>query len=93
MSVGVLRVWLRLPGARTLKDKRAVVSGLLVRLRREFNVSAAELDLLDEPERALLGFAHLSNDGRHSDEVLMKLLRQLEGHRDFFVEQHEITIT
>ncbi len=90
MAVGVLQVWLRLPGAQTLKDKRAVVSGLLARVRRDFNVSAAELGYLDEPNRALLGFAHLSNDGRHSDEVLARILATFEGQREFYVEQHEL---
>jgi len=84
-------VRLRLPGARTLKEKRSVVVGVLSRARRAFNVSAAELDLLDDPKRALLGFACLSNDGRHTDEVLMKLLDEIQGARDYYVEGHELS--
>lgn len=83
---------LRLPGARTLKDKRSVIAGVLSRARREFNVSAAELDGLDDPKAAVLGFAHLSNDGRHSDEVLMKLLEELAGRPDFYLEGHDLSI-
>lgn len=82
---------LRLPGARTLKEKRSVVVGVLSRARRGFNVSAAELDFLDDPKRALLGFAYLSNDGRHTDEVLMKLLDEIQGGRDYYVEGHELS--
>lgn len=92
MPVGLLRVRLRLYGTHTLKEKRSIVEGLLLRMRREFNVSAAELDLLDDPGSALLGFAHLSNDGRHSNGVLMKLLKQLEGSRDYYVEAHEVEV-
>lgn len=92
MPVGILRVCLRLYGAHTLKDKRSVLEGLLVRLRREFNVSAAELGELDNPERAVLGFAHLSNNGAYSDGVLQKILERLEGSRDFFVESHEMEV-
>lgn len=91
MPVGMLRVRLRLPGARTLKEKRSVVVGVLSRARRQFNVSAAELDFLDDPKRALLGFAYLSNDGRHTDEVLMKLLDEIQGDRDYYVEGHELS--
>lgn len=87
-----MRVQLRLYGAKTLKDKRAVLEGLLVRLRREFNVSAAELEELDNPERAILGFAHLSNNGAYSDGVLQKILARLEGSREFFVEAHELEV-
>lgn len=92
MPVALLRVELRLYGTRTLKEKRAVLEGLLVRLRREFNVSAAELDFLDDPGRAVLGFAHLSNNGAYSDGVLQKILERLEGSREFFVEAHEVEV-
>ncbi len=92
MPVGILRVYLRLYGAQTLKGKRSVLEGLLVRLRREFNVSAAELGELDNPERAVLGFAHLSNDGAYSDGVLQRILERLEGSRDFCVEGHEMEV-
>lgn len=75
-----------------MKEKRSVLSGLLLRLRREFNVSAAELDYHDDPERALLGFAHISNDGRYSDETLMSLLTHIQGSRHYYVEGHDLTI-
>jgi len=92
MALGVLRVRLRLPGTHTLKEKRSVIEPLLVRSRREFNVSAAELDLVDEPQAALLGFAHLSNHGGFSDQVLMGLLKSLEAERAFFVEDWELEV-
>lgn len=69
-----------------------MLEGLLVRLRREFNVSAAELAELDNPERAILGFAHLSNNGAYSDGVLQKILERLEGSREFYVEGHEVEV-
>ncbi len=92
MPVGILRVYLRLYGTHTLKEKRSVLEGLLVRLRREFNVSAAELGELDSPEHAVLGFAHLSNNGAYSDGVLQKILERLEGSREFCVESHEMEV-
>lgn len=91
MPVGLLEVRLRLLGAQTLKDKRSVLRGVLARARREFGVSAAELDELDSPKRAAVGFAYLSNDGRHSDEVLMKLLDWLGGSRDYYVEGYDLS--
>ncbi|MCS7240503.1 MAG: DUF503 domain-containing protein [Candidatus Bipolaricaulota bacterium] len=90
--MGILRVHLRLYGTHTLKEKRSVLEGLLVRLRREFNVSAAELAELDNPQCAVLGFAHLSNNGAYSDGVLQKILERLEGSREFYVEAHEVEV-
>jgi uncharacterized protein YlxP (DUF503 family) len=92
MIVGILRVYLRLYGAKTLKEKRSILEGLLVRLRREFNVSVAELEELDNPARAVLGFAHLSNNGAFSDGVLHRILERLEGSREFYVEAHELEV-
>ncbi|HAF70195.1 MAG: hypothetical protein XD60_1159 [Acetothermia bacterium 64_32] len=92
MAVGLLRVWLKLYGTETLKDKRSLLEPLLVRARREFNVSAAELDLVDDPKAAVVGFAHLSNHGGFSDQVLTGLLRRLEGNRSFLVENWEIEV-
>ena len=92
MAVGLLRIKLRLYGTRNLKEKRSLLEPILVRARREFNVSAAELASLDDPGVAELGFAHLSNDGAFSDSVLMGLLRYLEGERSFFVEDWELEV-
>ncbi len=92
MAVGVLRVQLKLYGVQTLKEKRSLLEPLLLKARREFNVSAAELDLVDEPQAALIGFAHLSNHGGFSDQVLMGLLKALEGERAFFVEDWELEV-
>lgn len=92
MSVGILRVHLRLYGCQTLKEKRSVVKGILAKVRREFNVSAAELDHLDNPEAAVLGFAHLTTNGRHSDQVLMSLVRRLEGSPKYALEDFQIQV-
>jgi len=92
MRIGVLRVTINLYAARTLKEKRSVIKSLLIRMRRDFNVSAAELDRLDEPGCAVLGFAHLAGDGRYSDEVLNQVLRRLSGSREYMVEDHRLEI-
>lgn len=92
MAVGVLRVQLRFHGVHTLKEKRSVLEPLLIRARREFNVSASELGGVDDPGTAVVGFAHLSNDGGFSDSVLMGLLRFLEGERAFYVEDWQLEV-
>ena len=92
MPVGLLQVRLRLPGAHSLKDKRSVVSGLLARARHEYSVSAAELDNLDEPKASVVGFAYLSNDGRHATVVLTKLLDELGRSPAYYVEGHEFAL-
>lgn len=79
MNVGVLRVTLRLPESGSLKGKRQVVASLLKRVRNEFAVAAAEVGEGDRWQIADLAFACVSNDGRHADEVLARVLAFVEA--------------
>jgi uncharacterized protein len=82
LAVGVARVALHLPDSGSLKSKRHVVSGLLRRVRAEFQVAAAEVGERDRWQLAELAFACVSADGRHADEVLATVLRYVESHCD-----------
>lgn len=64
---------LYLPEARSLKDKRQVVSSLTDRLRDRYGVSVAEIDDLDDRQTATLGVACVSS----SEVVLRRLLDDL----------------
>jgi len=79
VNVGVLRVVLHLPNSGSLKSKRQVVAGLLKRVRSEFGVAAAEVGDGDRWQLAELAFACVSNDGRHADEVLARVLSFIEA--------------
>lgn len=79
--VAVLLVELDLPACRTLKDKRSALKPLLIALQREFGCSAAELDRLDDPGRSIIACAAVSNDSRHTQRLLQKIPRWIEGHR------------
>ncbi len=79
MNVGVLRVILHLPNSGSLKTKRQTVAGLLKRVRNEFSVAAAEVGDGDRWQIAELGIACVSNDGRHADEVLARVVTFIEA--------------
>jgi uncharacterized protein YlxP (DUF503 family) len=80
MIVGSLKVRLMIREARTLKDKRRVVRSILDRLKNEFNVSAAEVDALDEYRTAVLGFAMAGWDGKAVRDALQKIAEALRQH-------------
>ena len=82
LALGVARVVLHLPDSGSLKSKRQVVSGLLRRVRTEFQVSAAEVGELDRWQVAELAIATVSNNGRHTEEVLAAVLAYIESHSD-----------
>ena len=74
MNVGVCRIDLRIPENHSLKGKRQVVKSIIARLQNKFGVSAAEVGNLDLWQIATIGVAVVSNDQRHSNEVLSKVV-------------------
>jgi uncharacterized protein YlxP (DUF503 family) len=82
IAIGVARVVLHLPDSGSLKSKRHVVSGLLRRVRTEFQVSAAEVGERNRWQLADLAFACVSAEGRHVDQVLASVLSYVESHCD-----------
>ena len=68
--VGLLVVDLLIPGALTLKDKRQVVRSVLDRTAARYNVSAAEIDHLDNHTLATIAFACVANEPKRVHEVL-----------------------
>ncbi|MBI2710502.1 MAG: DUF503 domain-containing protein [Actinobacteria bacterium] len=61
---------LRLPGAHSLKEKRAQITPIVEGARRRHRVAAAEVGAQDAHHRAVLGFATVSGSARHAGEVL-----------------------
>jgi uncharacterized protein YlxP (DUF503 family) len=81
MHVGVARVSLHLAEGSSLKDKRMVVRSVVHRARNRFNAAVSEVDSLDSVRTATLGIVVVSNDARHADEMLAKVVRFIESER------------
>ncbi len=93
MNVGVCKVRLRLPENLSLKGKRQVVKSITTRVGNKFNVSVAEIDDNDLWQLATLGICCVSNNKRHTNEVLSKVMDFIVGSRfDVEVVDYEIEI-
>jgi len=93
MNVGVCRVRLRLPGNLSLKGKRQVLKSITTRVGSKFNVSVAEIDDHDLWQLATLGICCVSNNKRHANEVLSKVVDFIVGGRfEIEVVDYEIEI-
>jgi len=68
--IGLLTLHLHLPACASLKEKRGRLKPLLARLRREFNISAAEMDLNDKWQEAVIACALVNSDGAHIQRSL-----------------------
>lgn len=62
MPVATLTLHFRLPYCRSLKEKRSQLKPILVRLRREFNLSSAEMALQDHWHEAVIACAMVGDD-------------------------------
>jgi len=81
MHVGIARVALHLAGNGSLKGKRMLVKSVTQRVRNRFNVAVAEVDTQDAWQMATLGIVCLSDDPRHANEMLSKVIDFIESER------------
>lgn len=82
MFVGIARIVLHVPAARSLKDKRRVVLSIKERIQTRLRISAAEVGGLDLLQRAVLGVAVVSNEAAVCDEQLANAVQLARGARD-----------
>lgn len=75
MIVGLCRLTLRIPGSRSLKEKRAVIQSLQARLRSRFNVSVAEVDRQDAHQVAVLAVAAVAGNGAPLESLFQEVER------------------
>ena len=74
MNVGVCKISLRIPENSSLKGKRQVVKSITSRVKNKFNVAVAEVDDHDLWQLATIGVCYISNNKRHTNEVLSKVV-------------------
>jgi len=81
MNVGVARVSLRLPENMSLKGKRQVLKSITSRVRNKFDVAVAEVGDNDAWQLATVGICCLSNNKRHTNQVLSRVVAFIESAR------------
>ena len=92
MVVAVERFDLRIPGARSLKQKRHVVKGLTAALRQAFPVSVAEVDHQDLWQRSAIAVAATGAEGFHVRKVMQQVERFVEAWGGVELIESELTL-
>lgn len=93
MVIGACTIELDLPGLGSLKEKRGLLKSLIARLHKEFNITAAEVDLHDAWQSTTLGVATVSTSAVHAQNLLNNIVQWLETNRpDLEVVDHYIEI-
>jgi len=78
MQVAICTIQLYLAGNGSLKGKRSRLKPLLIRLRREFNVSAAEVNHHDLWQSATIALAAVGTDNGYLHGLMEKTVRWIE---------------
>lgn len=81
MHIGICRIRFRIPENGSLKDKRRVLKSITSRVANKFNVSVAEVDDHDLWQVATIGISCVSNDKRHANEILSKVVDYINNDR------------
>ena len=77
--VGVLRLQLRIPGSRSLKDRRRAVAQVRDRLRARGGLSVAEVGHLHDHDQAVMAVATLSRDPTEVRRALDRIAHDVES--------------
>src|SRR5579863_2545451 len=70
--IGLLRVEVHYPESGSLKTKRFTLQSVTTRLRRQFNVSVAEVEYQNLWQRSVLAVVTVNTDRKHADSALSK---------------------
>ncbi len=78
--LGQLTIHLHLPACASLKEKRGRLKPLLARLRREFNVSVAEMDRQDQWQEAVIACALVNSDSVTIQQSLQRAAKWVKAN-------------
>jgi uncharacterized protein YlxP (DUF503 family) len=90
--VALERFDLRIPGCRSLKQKRHVVKALTAALRQAFPVSVAEVDHHDLWQRSALGVAAVGGDSHHLRRVMHEVEKLVDRWHEVEVIDRELQL-
>ena len=92
MIIGTCILKLTIYESNSLKDKRSVVKSIIGRIQSRFNVSIAEVDLNDTWKTSVIGFACVTNDRKHANQVISSVVNFIDGDSRVEIIDHNIEI-
>ena len=90
MFTGRCTLKLRLSGNDSIKGKRQVPRSLITRLRRKFNVLAAEIAGIDRYQTIVVGVDCVSKDAYYGTKMIDAVVRFVEQQQHLDVELVEV---
>lgn len=92
MVVALLTLELHLPEADSLKAKRSLLRPVLDRLRRDWNVSVAEVEHRDTWQRATVAVASVNTETSQAHRTLEEVVRHVNTRHSLNLLDYSIQI-
>ena len=90
--IGVLRLELKFPHSRSLKDKRKQLARLRDRFRTRSNLSVAEVGHLENKQLSVMVLSIVGNDGRVLQSYLDKTANLIHSIVDGLIQSQNVKI-
>lgn len=89
MIIGACTIYMTAEWVNSLKEKRMVVKSIIEKTKHKFNVSIAEVDRQDIHKSVVIGFACVTNEVRHADEIIQNVLNYIEDNTNAVIDNVE----
>ena len=90
MIIGTLQLELRFFAPQSLKEKRMLLKSLLDRVRKQFNVSIAELDGMDLWQSSVLAIAAVGGETKRVNQILDYVAEFIKSQRDIEIMKQQM---
>lgn len=90
MVIGTLQLELRLFSPQSLKEKRVLLKSLVDRLRKQFNVSIAEVDGMDLWQVSSLAIAAIGGETRRVNQILDHVTEYIRAERNMEITKQQM---
>ena len=92
MIIGSCELKLKIFEANSLKEKRHTIKSIIGRLKSRFNISIAEIGLNDSWKTSMIGFACVTNDTQHANEIIDKVIKFIDGDSRVEIIEYNIEL-
>lgn len=89
MIIGSCVIYFTAEWCNSLKEKRMVVKSIIEKAKHKFNISIAEVGKQDIHKSIVIGFACVTNEVRHADEIIENVLNYIERNTDAVIDDVE----
>jgi uncharacterized protein YlxP (DUF503 family) len=92
LIIGACSLKLNIYESNSLKEKRHIIKSIIGKLQSRFNISIAEVDLNDSWKSSIIGFACVTNDTQHANQVISNVMRFIDGDSRVEIVEYNIEI-